>query len=239
MTLYYKINAKRPNKINKDTKSIPPNSVLIYEPDEDERNGRIITQSINIKANSLTIISLETILTSFKYVDTYDHSIIDDEQPKVYIIWGESVDNYIVGIYKDEESALAECTEGEKVSIARDGIIAEDFSRINPDEGIHCSLYYIYEGAHKLYFMEIQESGGGGAYHEVSWLYVSDDREELIEHAIDYFSEEHNRDDECEECECEEKLLKELRKERKGVSSAEIECTDNKTASVNIWSINI
>lgn len=59
--------------------------------------------------------------------------------------------------------------------------------------------------------------------------------DDLIEEALCYFSQEHNRDEECKKCKrksCEKKLLRELKKHNR----AFIDCTDNEGAGFYVWS---
>lgn len=152
---------------------------------------------------------------------------------KVYIQWNMKKDDYIIGIYRNKKLVSKECDDIEET----DGTLMEGSSLIRKEDLMMCSSYYT--DANRIYFLEIHESGGGGSYHEIGWLYASDDKEPLIERAIDYFSEEHNRDDECEDCQCEKKLIKDLRQEKKGIATADIECSSYEGASVKIWSVDV
>ena len=86
--------------------------------------------------------------------------------------------------------------------------------------------------------MQIHETGGGGSYHGECWIHASIEKKFLIDIATDYFSNEHNRDNECEDCiknKCRKKLIRNLKKD----NCANFDCTDYADASIVIWRVAI
>lgn len=71
--------------------------------------------------------------------------------------------------------------------------------------------------AENIYLLREQDEAGGGDYDSEVRLYVDDDKASLYVHAEMMIQEEHNRENECEECQeekgiCEKNCMKELKK---------------------------
>jgi hypothetical protein len=91
-----------------------------------------------------------------------------------------------------------------------------------------------------LFVIVVEESGQGGSYHEIDFLYIETDFEDALDHAIDYFENEHNRSEECELCQedpesCQKKMIDDLKK--KGF--ADIETSSYEGAHVSIYKIKL
>ena len=86
--------------------------------------------------------------------------------------------------------------------------------------------------------MIVSNISGGGSFDHYRWIYVHTNMDDAIEAALSYFSEEHNRDDECDDCRdgsCEKNLIESLRQDHR----ADFECTDYVASTVEIWKIRI
>lgn len=171
---------------------------------------------------------------------------------RIYIVWktdySGDADTHILGIYKKNQTALTKCydynenndNEEKNAPISKvgsDGLLGE-FSGINNNDVCFCSRINVDDNVTRLYFIKINEDGGGGSYHNYNWIYVCTDMEEVIECALDYFSNEHNRDDDCEDCikdKCKKQFINDLKKKH----SAGIDCTDYDGASIEIWKVKI
>jgi hypothetical protein len=85
-----------------------------------------------------------------------------------------------------------------------------------------------------LYVLIINESGSGGSYHEIDFIYLETEFDDALEHSIDYFENEHNRDSECELCQddpnfCKNKLVDDL---KQGYSEIETSCYEGAGAMI-------
>ena len=163
-----------------------------------------------------------------------------------YIVWRTDYDkenSHILGIYKTKERALKKCNFYNKTFVTSkkdilsddDGLLGEFNSR---DDICYCTRIEIENDTTEMYFMKINESNGGGSYHDVCWIHASLDLEELIDTALIYFSQEHNRDNQCSNCidnMCKKKLIKDLKKKY----FTYFDCTDYEEASIKIWTIVI
>lgn len=99
----------------------------------------------------------------------------------------------------------------------------------------HCISIPISDDADHLFFSVISESGGGGSYHEIDFLYLETEFENAIDHIIDYFENEHNRSDECEMCRsdsqsCKNILIHNLK--TKHYTEIDTSCYDGVDASI-------
>jgi hypothetical protein len=179
----------------------------------------------------------------------------------VYIVWKTDYDYgervfHILGIYKDRNRALKKSAEFNEDHITKDeetNIVSEDketdiivskngllgeYSLIGRDDLCYCTQLEVDDEATEGYFMRITEDGGGGSYHQYCWIYASTDEDELIDIAKDYFSTEHNRDDECQDCinnQCKDKFIRDLKHEQ----WACIDCTSYCDAVFEMWSVKI
>lgn len=163
----------------------------------------------------------------------------------VYVVWGTDydvkVDSHIIGIYRSKRFAVKKCNDYNKTTSTEiqqndDGLLGE-ISKIGNENRCYCTEMKIDKTTNKIYFMKISESGGGGSYHEIFWLHVSTNLDKLIDGAIDYFSNEHNRDEECDNCKdhgCQKKLISDLKKKHR----ASFTCTDYEDTMVEIWFVN-
>lgn len=157
-----------------------------------------------------------------------------------YILWnkrcGQEAKNHILHIGKNRERALAQADDQEVLS-DDDGLICE-FSSIGCDDYAYCTQIDLSDDTKELYFLKINESGGGGSYHSQIWLYVTETQEEIIDIAEAYFDNEHNRDSECDECKndsCRQNWIQELKET--GITA--IECTTYEGASFEMWRMKI
>lgn len=86
-----------------------------------------------------------------------------------------------------------------------DNGLIEEFSAVNNELRINCTKIDISNDTKELYFLKIQESGGGGSYHEYVWLYIAVSQDDVIDIAKPIWcfqhllrmENEHNRDNEC------------------------------------------
>ena len=157
----------------------------------------------------------------------------------IFIVWRERGDPLILGIYKDVRLAIKICQEYNEydeddiMDRSETNQICEDASVIGCDDSVYCTKIQIDENTNALYFLKIMEHGGGGSYHLSMWLCVEEDQSMIIDHAINYFENEHNRDDECEDCpNCLEEMIKSLKTEQ----FASITCTSYEGTDFEIWS---
>lgn len=165
----------------------------------------------------------------------------------IYIVWqpdyvnNDNLNSHILGIYKTRKAALKKYNSLSKTIIENDAISSDscgllgEFNGYGNKDIYYCTTLSILDGAKKIYFMKINESGGGGSYHLVSWLYASTSKKELIDDALEYFNNEHNRDNECSECindKCKQNLINDLKKKY----YTEFDCSDYEPAYIRIWS---
>jgi hypothetical protein len=161
----------------------------------------------------------------------------------IYVIWRTDYDNseesHIIGIHKNKTLAINECKKYKKVTMDKDssdGLLGE-FSTINNKDKYFCTKLNI-EKTDCVYFIKINESGGGGSYHEISWIYGCSSLIDAINIALDFFENEHNVDEDCEDCQndaCRKKLVNELKKQK----NSDITCTYYEGISFKIWTTKI
>lgn len=163
---------------------------------------------------------------------------------KIYIQWklayGDLLSDHILSIHKTNKSANATNTKIKK--LLDDTTLIEAACMLRRDEvkKIRCTQMNINKQTRFLYFMKIYEDGGAEAYHHVCWLYVSTDKKKLIQIALNFFEEDHNRSQGCSKCEsgldkCRKKFIVGL--ENKGTGF--IDATDDvEGITVNIWEYN-
>lgn len=162
----------------------------------------------------------------------------------IYIIWKTDYHvqtcDHILGIYTYKESAIkqyeifSENIEKNNLIILTNRTLLDGFNTINNKDIVYCTKIEISDDVENIYFIKIHESGGGGSYHEYSWIYVCDNIKSVIKYAEDYFDTEHNRDNECEDCinnGCLEEMLTSLKINQ----YANIQCSDYEGAIIEIW----
>ncbi len=125
-------------------------------------------------------------------------------------------------------------TPPEEYEILENGIIGQ-MSTIRQSEESYYVAIPIPEDTKFLYLVVINESGGGGSYHELDFLYIEPTIVDAIEHVIDYFDNEHNRDDECKKCradpkKCKRRIIRKLK--TKGWVNIETSCYEGAGAGL-------
>jgi hypothetical protein len=138
-----------------------------------------------------------------EYTKFYGHSIISSDEDDVF--------------EPDENVAIASdaCqSEENDIEICHDGLLGH-YSAIDTDDVCYCSQFEISQETEKIYFMKINEDGGAENYHLETQIYAWFDENYLINIAEEYFLDEHNRDNECQNCHCEEHFMKDLRETKR------------------------
>ena len=173
----------------------------------------------------------------------------------VYILWKEEDDgdasSHIIGVYKDKERARKRYNIYMKNLLKDNKDIPEmkieepedELARFNvyyASKDLNCSTINVKKNTKHIYLLRIQAESGGGDYDSEVRLYVDDNKYSLYAEVETTIDVEHNREDECEECQeeegrCEEVCLKEL--EKNGTSF--ITCTDNEGSSFAICKLEI
>ena len=138
---------------------------------------------------------------------------------KYYIIWknGYDIEEIVQDICNDRESAVLQT----KLYNGQGESKEEDYEwTFNIDHGFELSSssndYHFTElelNEKSLFILLFHESGGGGSYHDVTYLYFCSNLSTAIEDANNYMESEHNIDNDCEACRndaCYDKLVKEL-----------------------------
>jgi len=161
---------------------------------------------------------------------------------KYWIVWRSKCKNdgldYVLGVYVNELSALRACNKQNKVvrkiyenMTKKDIIIVKNNmldSSDNLDDEWLCSRISLEDEMTRLYFICIIELGDAESYgNGEQWIHICLDKKSAIGIAVDFFDNEHDRNDKCEDCgddnKCEKELVKTLVKE----NLAEIVCNDN------------
>jgi hypothetical protein len=76
-------------------------------------------------------------------------------------------------------------------------------------KSIKCAKIQVKNGINTVYFLEIGEN-----YYDGAWIHFADNKEYLVNLAIKYFNNEHNRDKKCKFCpNCEKDMIQTLRNE--------------------------
>jgi hypothetical protein len=170
----------------------------------------------------------------------------------IYIVWTEDCDSdsksHILGVYDNKKSAMKRRNKHNKkcetkdpnndIILSDNGTLLEDASTIYITDIANCTSMNVDDDLEYVYFVKIHENGSGQSYHGSSWIYVCTDIESVIEHALDYFDSEHNRNGECNNCasgKCRKEMVKSLKKN----NYACIECTDYEGASIETWNKKI
>ena len=175
---------------------------------------------------------------------------------KYWIVWRLKCSNdeydYIQGVYTDETIALNACNKNNKLIYEDyEDMTKDDINIINNDildypvffdDNWVCSKIIDDEKLTELYFICIIELGGAESYgNGQEWLHICSNKQYAIDIAIDFFENEHNYNDECEDCiddKCKKDLVKYLNKYNK----AGIDCNGNHnypSASFEIFRIKI
>jgi hypothetical protein len=165
-----------------------------------------------------------------------------------YIVWKttteDNLESHIIAVCNNLpeaesiRSTLLKNQEGDEnnedyCDLESDNILFSDCtnSSLNNSNQISIKLIDIDDNCHTIYFLKIEESRGGGRYHEVSYLYACSSMDMIIDFARDYFDNEHNRDEENEclqyadaklnantenyQCQCFEHLVESLKKNQR------------------------
>lgn len=103
----------------------------------------------------------------------------------------------------------------DECELLENGCIGEMSTIRQSDESTFVAIP-VPEGCEYVYVLVLSESGGGGSYHEMDFLYIETEFDNVVDHVVDYFSNEHNRDGECELCQgdpeyCEKRLVEDLK----------------------------
>lgn len=171
-----------------------------------------------------------------------------------WVVWRSKChngDNYVHGVYIDEDIALNECNKNNKLvyedyeDMTKDDINIIDNDILdyteNLDDILVCSKIIYDENIYELYFICIIELGEAGSYgNGEQWIHICSDKQNCINLAIDYFNDEHDRNNRCDECingECKKELFDNL----KNYNKIEIRCYDSYCPYTNfeIFSIKI
>lgn len=144
----------------------------------------------------------------------------------------------LFGLINDKIDALEKYAEYDTIQmiepISENNMVAE-FSDYSSKIVSGCVKYYIQDETKILYFLHIHETDGGQCYSSTHWLYVSEDKSEILDIASDYFNEEHNRENDCKDClidNCEKKFRINIEKDNR----SDIFGTDS---SVEIWDLKL
>jgi len=168
---------------------------------------------------------------------------------KIYILWREDYDcdlkSHIIGIFKEKEVALKKCNKYNGFNIKTKDIIKiidnkllGEFNLYDNDDIYYCGQIDVDNSINELYFLKTKESRGGDNYHTKCWIYLCLSVADVIDNAITYFKNEHNRKNECTNCindSCKNKLIIELKNKNKTYFS----CTDYRDTSIEICKIAI
>ena len=112
--------------------------------------------------------------------------------------------SYGVTVYSREEDAIKECQNEDKDFSAKNICELDEFLQICGHidcerDGIQCTRYSVDIDSTSLYLLQIENDDGGQSYGTEIWHQVSDDKEDIIDQAMDWYEEEHNREDEDQE----------------------------------------
>ncbi|AQN68755.1 hypothetical protein [Saudi moumouvirus] len=152
-----------------------------------------------------------------------------------YIVWEinnlDDLEDQIIGIYESKTDAVNKCNKldknfnVDKIEKSKYGLL-----KMYTSENLQyiCTRVKFEDSPKNIYFLKITEYGSG--YHKQIWIYVSSDIEGVIIDAELYFEGEHNREDECEDCEtgiCLKDLKNDLEKNMKQPFHAQIKNMHN------------
>jgi hypothetical protein len=152
---------------------------------------------------------------------------------KIYIVWqpsyNKTISSHILSICKTKDR-LPEAIKMKRSS--KLGLLGE-FCQLecNGDE-YYCTKLHM-KRTKEVYFMKVI-CGGNQKYHETCSIFACPNIDGVINIALYFCSKEHNRDDECSRCmgnQCNDKLIKDL----KTKNYSEIDCTNYKGMSFQIW----
>ena len=126
----------------------------------------------------------------------------------IYILWSDNdnngFDDYIYGIYANEKDAQVTFNQFkiennideydiDEINDIKEHTLIEGGSRYNNEENFYISRLKVNADIKKIYFLRINEDGGGGKYHNLDWLFVSDDIDQLCHRMYWHYDNEHNR----------------------------------------------
>lgn len=173
---------------------------------------------------------------------------------ETYIVWKTDYDypepdSHILGIYADKDVAIKKKNSYNQYLNSNDDdqtdseneVLTDDrleFSTVQNQHIAFITRFTVDSGTKKIHFIKMHESRGGGSYSETTYIWFCSTKEEVLGVAENYFDDEHNRDEECGQCEndnCKKRMLEELGKDK----CAEIECTDFEPVFIQIWSKKI
>jgi len=162
---------------------------------------------------------------------------------KIYIIWNKDYSDinshhtHIIDVCKTKNDVLSKY-KIKKINEAEDNHLVCEFGLANGDYKDYCATIEINDDTKKLYFLKINEDGGAQSYHSITWIYVFMHFDDIIERTLDYFSEEHNRNDDCKKCAkkfCEKKLINGL----KNNGCAYIDSDEYESIDINVWDLDL
>ncbi|AZL89596.1 hypothetical protein QKC54_gp0918 [Megavirus baoshan] len=143
---------------------------------------------------------------------------------KIYIVWctdyNYNVNEHIVGIYKNKNSAIKKCKKYDNTfkekkikSDEDDDDMLGEFSSVNEECKYYCSVVDIDidEDDKNIYFLKVTQDNGPGSYSIQHRIYAVSSMIEIIGHAETWFDEEHNRNKNCPKCKKYKKHLKYLK----------------------------
>jgi len=148
---------------------------------------------------------------------------------RYWIVWSLK---HIEGVYTNESLALEKINKLNNIKYIRkkDIIVTNNMMLESYDLDLeyHCTKINADKGLTRIYFIFITELGGAESYgNGEHWIHICCDKKNAICFAEEYFDNEHDRNNECDECgkhkRCKKKMIVSLKKE----NSAEIDCIGN------------
>jgi hypothetical protein len=153
-----------------------------------------------------------------------------------YIIWKTKDDakQHALGVYGTKEQADKEAIKYKNIVFNETDDVIGEFSTIGNKCNYFCTKIKA-KVKKRVFFLKIHESGGGGRYHEITQIVALTSRKKAIKYAVEIFSQEHNRDDECEMCRTNDLCKKEMIRMLESSNRSYISATDYEGITFEIW----